>query len=75
MTARFTDMGEWLEDRINLARYTFIPLCNIESDAPLFIIDTLFARSLTMNKHLVWYSDTTQPDLGGHEDKNFRIYF
>lgn len=28
-----------------------------------------------MNKHLLWYSDTGKPDLGGHEDSNFRMYF
>lgn len=28
-----------------------------------------------MNKHVLWYSDTTKPDLGGHEDRDFRIYF
>jgi len=51
-----------------------IPLCNLESDAQSFVIDTLFARNLFMSKHLVWYSDSSQPDLGGHEDQNFRLY-
>jgi len=30
---------------------------------------------MSINKHLIWYSDTGTPDLGGHEDKNFRSYF
>lgn len=51
-----------------------IPLCNLESDAQSFVIDTLLARNLFMSKHLVWYSDSSQPDLGGHEDQNFRLY-
>ena len=28
-----------------------------------------------MNNHLIWYSDTTTPDLGGNEDKDFRSFF
>ena len=28
-----------------------------------------------MSKHLIWYSDTAQPDLGGHEDRNYRSYY
>lgn len=46
MTIRFTDMQEWLKERINFARYSIIPVCNLEGDAPSFIIDTLFSRSL-----------------------------
>lgn len=33
------------------------------------------ARHMSMNKHLIWYSDSAKPDLGGHEDKNYRSYF
>lgn len=75
MSSRFIDMGDWFENRVNAARYSFIPIGNLPHDAPIFIIDTVFARTLSMNKHLVWYSDTPRPDLGGHEDRNFRIYF
>ena len=75
MTKRFTEMGEWIEHRINLARYSLIPIGNLPIDAPIFVIDTLMARSLSISKHLIWYSDTGNPDLGGHEDKNFRSYF
>lgn len=76
MVSRFTEIPDWLKEKINFARYSCIPLCNLgQGDAPLFIIDTLFARNLTLNKHLLWYSDTGKPDLGGHEDRDFRIYF
>lgn len=68
MTTRFTDMPEWLKERINFARYSYIPVCNLEGDAPIFIIDTLYSRSLVLNKHLLWYSETSKPDLGGHEE-------
>jgi hypothetical protein len=57
MTIRFTDVDEWLESQINLARYTLIPVCNLGDN--ISIIDTLFCRSLHKNKHLIWYSDTS----------------
>ena len=75
MTLRFLEMGLIIKERINYSRYSFIPLCNLEGDAQIFIIDTLYARALSLSKNVLWYSDTTRPDLGGHEDKDFRIYF
>ena len=76
MTFRFTEMDEWVEERIVFARYTFIPVCNLlDSDMHQNIIDILYARQLNNSKHLIWYSDTQMPDLGGHEDRNYRIYF
>jgi DNA polymerase epsilon subunit 1 len=41
----------------------------------LAAIDTLFARNLSLNRHVLWYSNTSLPDLGGHEDQDFRGYF
>lgn len=57
MTIRFTDVEEWLESQINLARYSLIPVCNLGNN--ISIIDTLLSRSLHKNKHLIWYSDTS----------------
>ena len=51
-----------------------IPVCNLSGDMHLNMIDVLYARQLHMTQHLVWYSDTAKPDLGGHEDKNYQIY-
>lgn len=64
-----------IRERINFSRYSYIPVCNLEDDFPLYIIDTLYARNLNFNKHVLWYSDSIKPDLGGHEDRDFRIYF
>jgi len=75
MAVRFTEIDEWVKEKINFSRYSLIPVCNLEGDAPLFIIDTLYARNLVMSRNVLWYSDTSKPDLGGHEDKDFRIYF
>jgi hypothetical protein len=55
-----------------MSRYTAIPVGNLGDN--LNIIDTLYSRNLHKNKHLLWYSDTCLPDLGGNEDRNYRIY-
>src|SRR3569833_458251 len=76
MTARFVEMPEWLKDIVNYARYSGVPVGNMDkNDAHSFMIDTQFARSLIGNKHLLWYSESGKPDLGGHEDRDFRIYY
>ena len=61
--------------RVNFARYSIIPICNLEMDANLYMIDILYSRSLQLNRHVLWYSDNQNPDLGGHEERDFRIYF
>jgi DNA polymerase epsilon subunit 1 len=48
---------------------------NIGEDSNLSLIDVLFARSLSHGKHVLWYSNTSVPDLGGHQDQDFRSYF
>jgi DNA polymerase epsilon subunit 1 len=68
-------MDGQIKERINFSRYSYIPVCNLDEDVAMSIIDTLYARTLTVNKHILWYSDTNKPDLGGHEDRDFRIYF
>ena len=75
MSNRFISVRDTVRERINLSRYSLIPVCNLEEDAPLSIIDTLYARALTQTKQILWYSDSTKPDLGGHEDKDFRGYY
>ena len=75
MTNRFLEIPTYIKERINFSRYSLIPVCNLSEDAPLTIIDTLYARNLSLSKHVLWYSDTQKPDLGGHEEKDFRAYF
>ena len=75
MTLRMGEMGPYLKDKVNYSRYAYVPVCNLEGDAPLFIIDTLYARTLALSKHVLWYSDSTKPDLGGHEERDYRLYF
>jgi DNA polymerase epsilon subunit 1 len=73
LTIRFTDVEEWMENQICMSRYSSIPVCNLGDN--IQIIDTLYSRKLHISKHMLWYSDTSLPDLGGNEDRNCRIYF
>lgn len=66
---------QWLQDRVHQSRYAVTPLGNIQKDSYVALIDILFARSLNMNGHIIWYSKSNMPDLGGHEDQDFRSYF
>lgn len=75
MTVQLAELGEWLNHRITLSRYSLVPLGNLEQDCALSIIDNLFARNLSLNKHVLWYSNSSIPDLGGHEDQDFRSFF
>ena len=72
MTYRFCEVEEWLQNQIQFSRNTAIPLCNLENTS--FVIDTLFAKMLFQQKHLLWYSDSAKQDLGGHEDHNYRLF-
>ena len=60
---------------ITLSRYSLMPIGNLDQDCAISIIDNLFSRNLTMNRHILWYSNNGIPDLGGHEDQDFRSYF
>jgi DNA polymerase epsilon subunit 1 len=72
---RFINLKDWLIAMVKLSRYSLVPLGNIDQDQALSVIDNLSARSLSNQKHILWYSNTDEPDLGGHEDLNFRSYF
>ena len=72
---RFISCGSWLQDRIHQSRYAVTPLANLEQDSYVALIDILYARLLTLNGHILWYSNSSMPDLGGHEEQDFRSYF
>jgi len=72
---RFMEAEDWLKDRVCQSRYAYVPVGNIGEDSNLSLIDVLYARSLSHGKHVLWYSNTSVPDLGGHQDQDFRSYF
>ena len=68
MLAQFLTVGGWVTEQIALARYSDIPLCNIEQDSPVFVTDIVLARRLQRHDMLLWWSPSSKPDLGGRED-------
>lgn len=75
ISLRFLEGKDWLKQKVDLSRYSCIALGNHGDNAELSVIDTLYARSLALHKHVLWYSNTQMPDLGGHEERDFRSYF
>jgi len=67
LIARYLDLGSWLAHLTELARYGNIPLCNLPSDDPRFVIDIAFARRLQEENVVLWWSDGPQPDHAGYE--------
>jgi hypothetical protein len=65
MIQRFLLFPRWFKDRLSIARYSSIPLCNFSNDCLTDVTDMIFARQLTQQRHLLWASETiNQPDLG-----------
>ncbi|KAJ1330700.1 hypothetical protein BSLG_009152 [Batrachochytrium salamandrivorans] len=69
MLGHFLNLGDFLTDRIELARYADIPVCNIESDYTLFLSDVFMARRLIGADAVLWFSLSGKPDLGGAENE------
>jgi DNA polymerase epsilon subunit 1 len=67
MIQRFLFFPSWFHDRVKSARFAQIPIGNLGSDAVISIIDTLFARHFEHNRHVLWGSNESLPDLGGSE--------
>lgn len=71
MMAGLLNCSQWLDECIGLSQYSDIPVGNLPSDAPLFLSDVFFARKLTLAKHILWWSPSSKPDLGGRQDDEF----
>ncbi|TMW61838.1 hypothetical protein Poli38472_010901 [Pythium oligandrum] len=69
MLTRLMEMGPHFQDVLECARYAHVPVGNFSGDHALSILDTLYSRMLTKNKHLWWHSSTSLPDLGGREQE------
>ncbi|KAJ2709675.1 DNA polymerase epsilon catalytic subunit, partial [Coemansia spiralis] len=68
MVTSLLGCAQWLAERVALAQYADVPLGNIPADAPLFLADVFFARKLSLAKHVLWWSPSSRPDLGGRQD-------
>lgn len=67
LASRYLNVSVWLAHLIELARYGDVPLCNLETDDPRFLIDLAYARRLKRSNIVLWWSDQPRPDHAGHE--------
>nr|ASF90262.1 hypothetical protein SPAR03885 [Bartheletia paradoxa] len=68
MLGHYMRASGYVKERIGLAAYYEVPVCNIEPDAPLFLADIEFARRLVKADMVLWWSPSPRPDLGGSEE-------
>lgn len=68
MIGRYLALGSWLDRTIALAEYYDVPIGHIDGDQPLLLADVEFARRLTGQDVVLWWSPGDRPDLGGIED-------
>ena len=67
-------LDQWMDEKYGFSMHSKIPIGNFGRDAESMIIDVLFSRALQSSNCLLWYSDTSLPDLGGHESLDYRRY-
>lgn len=60
-------LAAWIQHLTLLARYGDIPLCNLESDDPRYLIDISYARRLEQSNVVLWWSSGPRPDHAGYE--------
>jgi DNA polymerase epsilon subunit 1 len=68
MLNRYLTLGPWLDRMILLADYYDVPIGNIDGDQPLLLSDISFARRLSQQDMVLWWSVGDRPDLGGVEN-------
>ena len=56
-------------DRLRCARYAEIPVGNLTTDLGVQLNDVAFGRLLMANRHILWSSTESMPDLGNHDIK------
>lgn len=60
-------LSAWIQHLTLLARYGDVPLCNLETDDPRYLIDVAYARRLQQNNVVLWWSNGPRPDHAGYE--------
>jgi DNA polymerase epsilon subunit 1 len=67
---RALQIGKWFDTAILLARYAQVPIGNFGPDFQILLSDIFFARRLKQNDHVLWWSNSDKPDLGGNEEND-----
>lgn len=60
-------VASWLKNMISLSNYGQVPLCNLRVENISYMIDIEYARRLTENNVVLWWSRNPSPDHGGFE--------
>lgn len=61
--------GKWLSHMISVAKFSNIPICNLQLDSMGYVIDILYARRLKHENIVLWWNENKPlPDLAGIQD-------
>ena len=60
-------LGSWIKNLVAFAKYANVPLCNLQIENIGFLVDIEYARRLSENNIVLWWSPNPLPDLGGFE--------
>ncbi|ODV69915.1 DNA polymerase epsilon catalytic subunit A [Hyphopichia burtonii NRRL Y-1933] len=63
----FFVLASWIKNLISLSNYGKIPLCNLQTENMGYLIDIEYARRLSYNNIVLWWSSNPLPDHGGFE--------
>ncbi|KGO42172.1 DNA-directed DNA polymerase, family B [Penicillium expansum] len=67
LVTRYLYLSSWIQHLTMLARFGDVPLCNLESEDPRYLIDISYARRLQQNNVVLWWSSGPRPDHAGYE--------
>ncbi len=62
------DSEDRFRELIESARFGNIPVGNFENDSTIFTMDVFYSRIIKQDNCVSWYSNNSNPDLGGSED-------
>ncbi|KAG2736113.1 hypothetical protein G9P44_000203 [Scheffersomyces stipitis] len=60
-------LANWIKNLVALAKYGNVPLCNLQIENVGYLIDIEYARRLSQNNIVLWWSANPLPDHGGFE--------
>lgn len=63
----YFQLASWIKNLIELSNYANVPLCNLQIENMGYLIDVEYARRLTQNNIVLWWSKNPYPDHGGFE--------
>ncbi|KAJ5749780.1 DNA polymerase epsilon catalytic subunit A [Penicillium manginii] len=67
LVTHYLYLSAWIQHLTMLARYGDVPLCNLETDDPRYLIDISYARRLQKSNVVLWWSHGPRPDHAGYE--------